>query len=232
MDETELVRQRYARRKQIDEASLYNPLLPSVYPLLQERERALIRWIRTCGIAPVQNRRVLEIGCGDGSNLLELIALGFRPEHLVGNELLEERAALARHRLPAATQVLVGDASQLVCQDATFDIVYQSTVFTSLLDGAFQHKLARRMWALAKPGGGILWYDFLYNNPRNPDVRGVPIRRIQELFPEGKLRTWRLTLAPPISRYVTSLHPSLYALCNALPFLRTHVLCWIHKEVS
>jgi hypothetical protein len=24
------------------------------------------------------------------------------------------------------------------------------------------------MWALTKPGGGILWYDFVYDNPRNP----------------------------------------------------------------
>ena len=22
------------------------------------------------------------------------------------------------------------------------------------------------MWALVKPGGGVLWYDFVYNNPR------------------------------------------------------------------
>ena len=85
------------------------------------------------------------------------------------------------------------------------------------------------MWALVKPGGGVLWYDFVYNNPRNPDVRGVPLKHIRELFPRGKIYSWRITLAPPISRRVTRLHPALYAVFNLFPILRTHVLCWIQK---
>ena len=89
--------------------------------------------------------------------------------------------------------------------------------------------MAYRLWLLTNRGGGILWYDFIYNNPRNPDVRGVPLRRIRALFPEGKIHHWKLTLAPPISRRVTRLHPSLYHVFNLFPFLRTHLLCWIQK---
>jgi len=37
----------------------------------------------------------------------------------------------------------------------------------------------------------------IYNNPCNPDVRGVPLHRIRQLFPEGKIHHWKLTLAPP-----------------------------------
>jgi len=110
---------------------------------------------------------------------------------------LEDRAALARHRLPAAIKIQVGDAAEIDPAEEPFDIVYQSTVFTSILDEGFQQKLADRMWALTKPGGGVLWYDFIYNNPRNPDVRGVPLRRIRELFPHGKIHPWKITLAPP-----------------------------------
>jgi len=86
------------------------------------------------------------------------------------------------------------------------------------------------MWELTKRGGGVLWYDFIYDNPENPDVRGVPIRRIRELFPEGRMRYWRLTLAPPIARRVCRIHPCLYYVFNVFPFLRTHVLCWIAKD--
>jgi len=85
------------------------------------------------------------------------------------------------------------------------------------------------MWALTKPGGGVLWYDFVYNNPRNPDVRSVPLHRIRALFPVGKIYPWKLTLAPPLSRRVTRLHPALYHVFNLLPSLRTHLLCWIRK---
>lgn len=222
--------ERYARRQSQVPSGLYDPLAPAVYMAQQERERALIRLIRTVGLAPVAEKRVLEIGCGSGSNLLELLGLGFVPENLVANELLEERAALARRRLPQGVRILPGDATGLDLGNDAFDVVYQSTVFTSLLDNAFQQELARRMWQWVKPGGGILWYDFVFDNPRNPDVRGVPVRRIRELFPQADIRRWRVTLAPPISRRVTRLHPELYRVFNAFPFLRTHVLCWIGKN--
>ncbi len=76
----------------------------------------------------------------------------------------------------------------------------------------------------------MLWYDFVVNNPRNRDVRGVPLDRVRALFPHGQLQSRRLTLAPPIARAVTRLHPSLYTLFNTVPALRTHRLCWIAKD--
>ena len=226
--EVEHIQARYAKRKQLPE-SLYNPLAPDVYLTRQEKERGFICWIRFSGMDPVQDKRVIEIGCGAGRNLLQFIQLGFRPENLVGNELLEERAVQARQVLPAHVRILVGDAATVDFGGEQFDVVFQSTVFTSILDDAFQQKLADRMWTLVKSGGGVLWYDFIYNNPANLDVRGVPVRRVRALFPEGDLKVWKLTLAPPISRRVTKIHPSCYTLFNLLPFLRTHVLCWIKK---
>jgi SAM-dependent methyltransferase len=228
--ETERVRVRYDRRFQLGKDTIYNPLNPPVYLGLQERERALVRWIKRADIVPLEEKRVLEIGCGSGGNLLQLIRLGFRPENIVGNELLPERAASARRRLPIVTQVIEGDASELDFQGHSFDIVLQFTVFSSLLDDAFQKKLAARIWSLVKLGGGVLWYDFTFNNPRNPDVRGVPMERIRQLFPDGEITAWRLTLAPPISRLVTRVHPCLYTLFNLVPLLRTHLLCWIKKS--
>lgn len=229
-EETQLIRDRYSKRKQTINQDLYNPLRSSVYMAVQEKERALINWINKFGIIPTNNKRILEIGCGTGKNLLQLIHLGFKPENLIGNELLEERAEQARSLLPSSSQIIVGDASTLQFADNSFDIVSQSTVFSSILDNEFQEKLASQMWRFVKPGGGILWYDFIYNNPNNPDVRGMPIKRIIELFPEGKIKVWRITLAPPIARYVTRVHPSLYNLLNLIPLIRTHVLVWIQKK--
>jgi hypothetical protein len=67
------------------------------------------------------------------------------------------------------------------------------------------------------------------NNPRNPDVRGVPVARIRQLFPQGQVRAQRLTLAPPLGRAAARAHPALWSLLNALPWLRTHVLAWVQK---
>jgi len=176
-DEIRAIEERYARREQIPKASLYNPLDPYVCCARQERERALIRCLKRAGQVPVQDKRVLEVGCGGGMNLLDLIRLGFQPQNLVGNDLLEERLERARTVLPPAVALISGDASALALEEESFDIVLQSTVFTSILDQNFQEKLASRMWALVRPGGGILWLDFIWDNPKNPDVRGVPVKQ-------------------------------------------------------
>jgi hypothetical protein len=161
--------------------------------------------------------------------LLELLRLGFAPENLVGIELLPERARQARHVLPTALPVHEGDALQLALPAGSFDIVFVSTVFSSLLDDAFQQRLAGAMWRWARPGGGVLWYDFTVDNPRNADVRGVPLARVRALFPHGRVQSQRVTLAPPLARTVCRIHPSLYTLFNTVPWLRTHVLAWIAK---
>jgi len=83
---------------------------------------------------------------------------------------------------------------------------------------------------LERIGRGMLWYDFVYDNPRNPDIRGVQLQQVKALFPNAKIHHWCLTLAPPISRLVTRFHPAMYTLFNAFPFFRTHVLYWIEKE--
>ena len=228
--ELEQIKERYARRATAYSNSLYDPVNPAVYMSLQERERVLMRWSRDCKITPLASRRVLEIGCGSGHNLLDYLRFGFDPSNLVGNELLPDRAELARRLLPAEVRIFTGDAMDLQLAPESFDVVHQSAVFTSILDRDFQNALAARMWSWVRPGGGVLWYDFIYNNPRNPDVAGVPLRRIRELFPDGQLRYWRLTLAPPLARLVCRMHPWLYNVVNSFPFLRTHVLCWIRKD--
>jgi len=228
LGEPDLVKERYERRRGGAER-LWTGLAPSIHRSEQEKERALVRWIDACDIAPVEDKTLLDVGCGTGDDLLRLLLLGFRPGNLVGCELLDERAAVARHRLPDSLRIERGNAAEAPFADGSFDLVMQSTVFTSLLDDEFQKRLAQRMWTLARPGGGVLWIDFVYGNPRNRDVRGVPLSRVRELFPEGSLRYWRIGLAPPISRLVTRIHPGFYGVFNALPALRTHVICWIQK---
>jgi hypothetical protein len=53
---------------------------------------------------------------------------------------------------------------------------------------------------------------------------------VRALFPQTRARFHRVTLAPPLARAVTRVHPSLYRLFNALPLLRTHVVGWLAKD--
>jgi SAM-dependent methyltransferase len=224
--EPEAVAERYARRQAGDRYSL---LRPDVWQSVQERQRAMLRLFAHAGFTDLASLRLLEVGCGAGGNLLELLRIGFAPECLCGIELLPERLAHARRVLPAALALIEGDATRADVPRGSQDIVFVSTVFSSLLADAYQQRLADAMWRWLKPGGAVLWYDFTVDNPRNPDVRGVPLARVRSLFAQAKITHRRLTLAPPIARGVTRVHPALYTVLNALPLLRTHLLCWIAK---
>jgi SAM-dependent methyltransferase len=221
------VAERYARRV---DSGLYSPLRPEVWHAVQERQRAQLRLWARLGWTELASRRLLDVGCGGGGNLLEALRLGFMPEHLTGLELLPERCAQARRVLPAAVTLIEGDALAASLPADSFDIVQASTVFSSLLDDDFAARLAAQMWRWVKPGGGVLWYDFTIDNPRNRDVRGVPLHRVRALFPQGVLQcSRRVTLAPPLARALGRVHPAWLPVFNSLPWLRTHVLAWIHK---
>lgn len=224
--EAQEVIQRYARRTGADRYSL---LRPEVWQAVQERQRAQLRLFAALGWTSFEDKRLLDVGCGDGGSLLESLRLGFAGRHLTGLELLEERARAARQRLPSEVNVILGDALAAPIAPESQDVVHQAVVFSSLLDDGFQRELAALMWSWVRPGGGVLWYDFTFDNPNNPDVRGVPLRRVRNLFPQAQVRWQRITLAPPISRRVCRLHPAAYTFFNTIPWLRTHLFAWLAK---
>lgn len=227
VDDVAAMAGRYARRAAL--AGLYDPLRPEVMQARQERQRVLAALLARHVRVPLSTLSLLEVGCGQGDNLLELIALGFDPARLIANELLPERAEAASTRLPAAVAHRPGDAMALPLAEASLDLVLQSTVFSSLLDAGFRLRLAQQLWRWLKPGGAVIWYDFAVGNPRNADVAGMPMHEIRRLFPAATIDARRVTLAPPLARRVAALHPRLPALLNTLPLLRTHRLAWIAK---
>jgi SAM-dependent methyltransferase len=221
MTELEQIAQRYARR---DASDRYSLLRPEVWQMWQERQRELLKLLAARPGTPAE-WHAAEVGCGAGGNLLDLLRLGLQPAHLTGIELLPERLTAARAALPEGVRLLAGDASTAEVAPASQDLVLQSTVFSSILDDALQQRVADAMWRWLKPGGAIVWYDFTVNNPRNPDVRGVPLKRVRELFPQGRFTARRVTLAPPLARAF----PAAYPVFNLVPWLRTHRLVLIDK---
>jgi SAM-dependent methyltransferase len=226
--ETDRIIDVYERREKYVPPEKYALTNASVLRSVHERQRALVSFLDSAGVLPLSAKRIIEIGCGSGGNLIDFIRLGASPENLVGNDLIEVRLNQAAALLPGSVQLILGDAAKLDVEHGCFDIAAQFTVFSSILDLKLQESLANQMWNMVAPGGGVLWYDFTYNNPSNKEVRGVPMRRIKRLFPHAKIRSRRLTLAPPLARAIP---PSFYEVFN-WPFLRTHLMCWIAKPLS
>lgn len=226
--ETERLRRVYKNRDD-HTAKRYDPLRPENYLRRLEKERAIFEWAHYSGLAPFRERCLLDIGCGTGDDLLTFLRVGFPPSRLAGIELMSDNAASARRLLAPEITVIEGDAATTDVPEGSFDVVYQSMVFTSIIDDSYAAHLADWMWKIVKPGGGILWYDFAYGNPGNRDVTGYSSRRLRKLFSARLAACRRVTLAPPIARRVALIHPALYDVFNLTPLLRTHRLCWISK---
>jgi len=174
--------------------------------------------------------KILEVGCGTGYFLREFIKWGARPENITGIDLLEESVAYARTRCPPTVRLETGSAAELPFPGGHFDIVLQSTVFTSILDSGLRRQVAGEMLRVLRPGGLILWYDFTVDNPFNPDVAAVKAREIRQLFPKCRIDLRRATLAPPLLRKLAPLSWTACYLLSKIPFLCSHLLGAIRKE--
>jgi SAM-dependent methyltransferase len=217
------IKERYAKRKRnIYDAPKF--FYANLYTT-KEREIVYARFIKEYLGKDISSKKIIEIGAGVGYNLLYFISRGFSWQHVYANELLEERYCLLQKSLPAANCIL-DDALNLNYKEE-FDVVFQSTVFTSILDKDFRKALADKMFDMLKPGGIILSYDFTYNNPNNKDVQKLTKKEIKELFPHcTEIQFKKVTLAPPVARKVGK----LYDLINFLfPILRTHLIAVIKK---
>ncbi len=178
---------------------------------------------------PLDSRRVLDIGCGHGQWLSHFETLQARRDNLAAIDLDPRRAAAAQERFPGA-DIRVGNATHLAWPDESFDIVTQSTVFTSILDGPTRVAVAGEMLRVLKPAGIVIWYDFLFNNPRNANVRGVGTKEIRRLFPDCRIHLRRITLAPPLARRIVPISWPLARLLEQLRLLNTHYLGVIRKQ--
>jgi ubiquinone/menaquinone biosynthesis C-methylase UbiE len=219
--EKERIFQAYARRQSGELYSMFNP--GNLF-MVQGRERQVLNLLKLHGFANLEEKRILEVGCGAGFWLREFIKWGANPANLTGIDLLPDRIAHAKQVCPESITLICGDAAKLDFPEASFDLVVLSTVFTSILDYGMKQRIAHEVKRVLKTGGLIFWYDFHVNNPRNPDVRGVGRKEICNLFHGCHIKLQRITLAPPISRFLA---PYSFLLCNLLekaPFLCTHYL--------
>jgi ubiquinone/menaquinone biosynthesis C-methylase UbiE len=221
------IRAAYARRDEAD--TRYSWFNAGHQFNTQQRERQVLAVLRRYGFSNLDPKIILEIGCGTGQWLRDFLKWGARPENVTGIDLLPDRVARARQLCPDTLRIECGSAAQLPFSDERFDLVFQSMVFTSILDANLRRRVAAEMIRVGKSDGIILWYDYYLNNPWNKDVRGVKRREIYELFPGCRIDLKRITLAPPLARLLVPYSYVICCLLEKLPPLRTHYLGVIRK---
>ncbi len=216
----------YSRRRTGD---LYSRFNPAHLFMMQERERRFLRLLARYQYDHLENKKILEIGCGSGDVLRDFVKWGANPENMFGIDLLPDRVSEAQRRCPQGVWIQQGNAVSLNFPGGHFDMVVQSLVFTSVPDPKIKSQIASEMRRVLKPDGLIVWFDYHVNNPKNPDVKGVRAREIYALFSGCKVHLEHITLAPPITRFLA---PYSWLLCyflNKIPWLCTHYIGAIQK---
>ncbi len=227
--ERERIQLEYQRRAREVSSDRYAPWQPSCQFMLDRRNRRAAAMLHRLGVFPTPGDQCLEVGFGSLGWLSELIGWGVSESDLHGLELDPARAVQARRILPVA-DLRAGDAVELPWVDEMFQVAISSTLFTSILDQNVRRLVADEIVRVLAPGGALLWYDFAYDNPANPNVRGIGRRELKQLFPtlHGKIKS--ITLAPPLVRLLAPHWWTLATFLEGIPLLRTHLIAVLIKD--
>ena len=222
------IRAVYARRDRLGLETRYDYWRPHNLFIYQARERAVLGLLDAAGFLPLAGKQVIDIGCGDGAVLLDFQRYGAAADALAGIDLLPDRVASARARLPAA-RIELGDARALPFEDDAFDLTLSFTLISTLVEPLARRTAAAEMARVTRPGGIVLVYDF-WTNPTNRHVRPLRRSEVRELFGGKRIDFQGTTLAPPLTRLLFRL-PGGRVACTQLdviPFLRTHFVAAVH----
>lgn len=222
-DDLERLKHEYADRQiRLENSDIYSGLNLSYLFAIQQRERATIELFRRIGLTSLSDKHILEIGCGRGDVIQQMMFHRMEGQQIHGAELLFDRLIDAKNRFLGANLVSA-DAQHLPYADHQFDLVLQYTVFSSILDDQIKQNIACEMVRVVKPTGIVLWYDF-WLNPTNRQTKGIRLVEIRRLFPNCELVSRRVTLAPPIARLIVPISWTMSLILEKLRLLNTHYL--------
>ncbi len=228
-DDLSRLRAEYEDRKQrFASSDVYSSFNAANLFTVQQRQRDILASLKRAGVTDLADKRILEMGCGDGGVLAEFLTFGTRPENLFGVDYLADRLSNARTQLPAS-HFANADGSHLPFPSASFDIVMQFTALSSILDPGLRRDICRDMLRVLRPSGLILWYDF-WLNPTNPQTHGIRPVEIRELFPACSISFRKITLAPPLARRLVPLSWPLGLILESLSVFNSHFLAVIRPN--
>ncbi len=229
MNEVDRIKKAYNKRDSSGKTTNYSLFTPAILFTSQQREKNILKMLSSVNIQDLQSKKIFDLGCGNGIILRDFVRFGAIPENCSGLDLLQDRIDTAK-KLSPTMSFMCQNAETLPYDSASFDIVLCFTVFTSIFDHQMQQNLANEMLRVLKPSGIILLYDFLLNNPQNPDVRGLKKKKILTLFPGCNVNLKRVTLAPPLARALARYSWITCYLLEKIKILNTHYIGIIRKK--
>jgi len=171
---------------------------------------------------------VVDLGAGAGRDCAEFERFGCDRARILALDLVAGDLQAARRRMPWLLAG-VGDASRLPIADGRVDLVFQSTMLSSILDPGRRRRICEEAARVLKPGGAFVSCDTRYPNPWNPHTRPLGPGEFRSLFPGWLVGGRSITLLPPLLRALLPVSPALCRAAEKVPFLRSHRIAWAIK---
>ena len=130
--------------------------------------------------------RVLDLGCGTGTNVITLAQHGWQ---VVGVDYVKRAVRTAERKASQAgvtAEFFVNDVTKLEGVRGVFDLVLDIGCFHSL-DGGERELYLDNLERLTKPGSTFMVYSFLRDNDSGgPGINGSDMMRLEKLFSLSK----------------------------------------------
>ncbi|MFH1699535.1 MAG: class I SAM-dependent methyltransferase [Candidatus Zixiibacteriota bacterium] len=169
---------------------------------------------------------LLEVGCGELFWPEVFVEIGCISENCFGTDIVHQRMLKGRIKGRLGTAI-TSSVFDLPFMSSSYDLVCQLTLMTSIPKDLDRARAIKEMLRVLKPGGYILWYDFRYNNPKNPYTRAIGKKELYELFAPLPVKLKTITVFPPLARKVPAVGIPLLKFINLFSMLRTHYLALI-----
>jgi ubiquinone/menaquinone biosynthesis C-methylase UbiE len=168
---------------------------------------------------------ILDAGCGTGWWLERLADDDRVSATLHGLELLPERAALARRRVPSAS-IIAGDLRALPFADRAFGAATLFTALSSLARADDVRRAITEARRVLEPGGALLIWEPRLPNPLNRSTLLVSESLVREALDGMVVSSRTTTVFPALARRLGRRTEQLYPALARVRSLRTHrLLC-------
>ncbi|HEX7490557.1 MAG TPA: class I SAM-dependent methyltransferase [Candidatus Limnocylindrales bacterium] len=206
---------------------LYAPFAPAALFTVQDREWIMADLLRRSGLWSLADLDILDVGCGTGGEMRRMTTMGADPTRLTGLDLMEPRIVEARKVLTAA-KFVVGSGHELPFPDASFDVVTQFVVFSSVVHPGVREAIAHEMVRVLRPNGRIIWYDIKSLKP-TPDLVPIPLTEVKRIFAGCTVQARPATLAWRPAHVLAPRSRVAAVLAAKLPRQKSHYVALIRK---
>jgi len=207
------------KNKDLEKDSLFNKEVLFQY---LARKKCLINTLSKLSLEK-DISRIIDIGCGSCSDLINLVSFGFNQKNLYGVDLSKSDIEFGKKNYPLLN-LYNQNATKLDFKNNFFDLTMESTMFVQITNLEISQGIANEMLRITKKKGVILLIDWRYGKIHDKKFLACNKRRVKEIFKVGD-KTSLISivpgmLIPPVGRFISSNFGSLYFILSRLfPFL-------------